>query len=404
MAHPKVSKALEEARKLVADLEAYEDNPISHQAVIKQTDRVRTALEEPIDLITRMFELLSLGGAVHIILGIRAYHAMPEDGSSITADELARITNVASTVIHRAYRVAVNHGVFTETAPDTYAHNDLSRALNPKGLGSFFMITLEFTRAWIHLPDYLKSHEPDDVFELVKSPAVYSVGKEHLGKSYYELLEIDPDVERREVWNTNMFMVDQLMPVVGMFPFASLKEEVEQDPERPFLVDIGAGRGQSCFAIRNDINGAFNAKFILQDLPGVIDNLKPEDYPGFELMTYDAFTPQPVKNAHIYFMRRFLHDFYTPVCIEFVKNTASAMGPDSRLIICDMLVPDMVEVHENMDLYWLDMALLCMTGQEKKKEAFEEIFDAAGLELVKIYPSAYGRTVMLEAKLKKSPE
>ncbi|KAK7425533.1 hypothetical protein QQZ08_007974 [Neonectria magnoliae] len=401
MVHPKVSKALVEARKLVADLESYEDNPVSHQAAIKQTERVRIALQEPIDLVTRMFEQLSLGGAFHTILGIRAYHAMPEDGGSIAADELARITNVATTVIHRIFRVAVNHGVFTETAPDIYAHNVLSRALNPKGLGSFFIITMEFTRAWIHLPEYLKSHQPDDVFNLVKSPAVYSVGKEHLGKSYYELLEIDPDLERREVWNTNMFMVDQLMPIVGMFPFASLREQVEQDPDRPFLVDIGAGRGQSCFAIRNDINGAFDAKFILQDLPGVINNMKPEDYPGFELMTYDAFTPQPVKNAHIYFMRRFLHDFYSPVCIEFVKNTASAMGPDSRVLICDMLIPDMVEVHESMDLYWLDLSLLCMTGQEKKKADFIEIFEAAGLELVNIYPSAYGRTVMLEAKLKK---
>lgn len=100
-------------------------------------------------------------------------------------------------------------------------------------------------------------------------------------------------------------------------------------------------------------------------------------------------------------MRRFLHDFYNPVCIEFVKNTASAMGPSSRLLICDMLVPDMVEPHENTDLYWLDFALLCMTGQEKKKADFIEIFEAAGLELVKIYPSTYGRTVMLEARLKK---
>ncbi|VUC26767.1 unnamed protein product [Clonostachys rosea] len=401
MTPPKVSRALEEARKLVADLEAYEDSPLNHQAVMKQTERVRTALQEPMDLITHMVEFLSFGGAVNTILGIRAYHSMPEDGSPITAEDLAKLTNVAVTVIHRTYRVAVNHGVFTETAPDTYAHNDLSRSLNPKGLGSFFMVMLEFTRAWIHLPDYLKSHQRDDIFDLIKSPAVYSVGKEELGKSYYELLEIDPDPERREVWNANMFMVDQLMPIVGMFPFSSLKNEVEREPERPFLVDIGAGRGQSCFAISKDINGAFEAKFILQDLPGVIDNLKPEEYLGMELMTYDAFTPQPVKNAHIYFMRRFLHDFYTPVCIEFVKNTALAMGPSSRLIVCDMLIPDKVEVHENMDIYWLDFALLCMSGQEKKKATFIEIFDAAGLELVKIYPSAYGATVMLEAKLRK---
>lgn len=304
MVHSKVSKALEEAKKLVASLEAYADNPASHQGVMKQVDKVRIELQEPMNVITGLFESLSLGGAFHTILGIRAYHAMPEDGSPITAEELAKITNVATTVIHRIYRVCITHGLFIETEPDTYAHNDFSRALNPLGLGSFFMITLEFTRAWIHLPEYLKSHEPDDVFDLLKSPAVYSVQKEHLGKTYYQLLDEDPDPERRAVWDANMYMVDQLMPVTGMFPFASLEEQVKKEPERPYLVDIGAGRGQSCFAIQKDINGAFDGKFILQDLPSVIKSLKQEDYPGIELMAYDAFTPQPVKSMYMAPTRR----------------------------------------------------------------------------------------------------
>ncbi|EKJ68901.1 hypothetical protein FPSE_10927 [Fusarium pseudograminearum CS3096] len=147
-----------------------------------------------------------------------------------------------------------------ETAPDTYVHNDLSRILNPRGLGSFFLIVVEFGRGFIRLADYCESHQPEDIFDLTKSPAVYSVGKEHLGKSYYELLDMDPDPERRELWNANMVAVDELMPVVGMFPFTTLKEEVEQDPDRPFLVDIGASRGQSCIAIRKDIGDAFDAK------------------------------------------------------------------------------------------------------------------------------------------------
>lgn len=296
MVHPKAEKALEEARKLVLQLESYKDDPITHQNVLKQTETVRLAIQSPMDRMTHLMEQVSFGGAFHTIIGIKAYNAMPEDGSSITAKELSRITNVATTVIERVYRVVVNHGVFVETAPDTYAHNELSRILNPRGLGSFFLIVMEFGRAFMHLPDYCKSHKPEDVFDLTKSPAVYSVGKEHLGKSYYELLEMDPDPERRELWNANMVAVDELMPVTGMFPFASLKEEVEQDPDRPFLVDIGAGRGQSCIAIRNDIGDAFNARYILQDLPGVINTMDPRDYPGFELMTYDAFTPQPVKS------------------------------------------------------------------------------------------------------------
>lgn len=50
-------------------------------------------------------------------------------------------------------------------------------------------------------------------------------------------------------------------------------------------------------------------------------------------------------------MGRLLYDFYSDVCIEFLKNAAQAMGPNSRLIICDMLVPDTVEVHGSKELY-----------------------------------------------------
>lgn len=99
-------------------------------------------------------------------------------------------------------------------------------------------------------------------------------------------------------------------------------------------------------------------------------------------------------------MRRLLHDFYNPVCIEFVKNTVSAMGPTSRLIICDMLVPEKVEVGGPMELYWLDMSLLTISGKERTLAEFNDIFEAVGLELVKIHPFGLGNTVMLETRLK----
>lgn len=76
------------------------------------------------------------------------------------------------------------------------------------------------------------------------------------------------------------------------------------------------------------------------------------------------------------------------------------MGPSSRLIVCDMLVPDMVEVGEAKELYWADFNLMCMSGKEKTLKEFNEIFDAAGLELIKIYPSGIGKTAMLETRLK----
>jgi hypothetical protein len=108
-----------------------------------------------------------------------------------------------------------------------------------------------------------------------------------------------------------------------------------------------------------------------------------------------------IQDAHIYFMRRLLHDFYPPVCIDILKSTVSAMGPDSRLIVCDMLVPEKVEPGKLKELYWLDLNLMSISGKEKTLDEFKQMFDAVGLELVKVWPSEIGATVQLETRLKR---
>lgn len=105
----------------------------------------------------------------------------------------------------------------------------------------------------------------------------------------------------------------------------------------------------------------------------------------------------------MYFLRRLLHDFYIPECTHILKNAVASMGTDSRLIICDMLVPERVEIGEAMELYWLDYSLMSMTGKEKTLQEFKDMFDEVGLELLKVYPSGIGKTVMLETKLKAAP-
>lgn len=295
MPDPSVAKALEEAKKLVAALEAYDEpNPANHLAVLAQANIVRNSLEEPFDVLTRMVENSSYATAAHTLVKLKALEALPVDGSTISATELARLTNVDLTVIQRLFRTAVVFGAATEPEADHYAHNDFSRALDPKILGCFLMVIMEFVQAWVHLPDYLANHAPGDVFDPRKSPAVFSRGKEHLGKTYYEVLDANP--EYRDIWNANMSALDKNMPILGMFPFASLRGEVEADPSRPFLVDIAGGRGHASLAILGEMGESFAGETVLQDLPVVIDTLDAAALPGVTLMKYDAGTPQPVKS------------------------------------------------------------------------------------------------------------
>jgi len=265
-------------------------------------------------------------------------------------------------------------------------------------MGAFFLVCMDFMKCWIKLPEYFKGHAPEDVYDIKKSPFAFAAGKE--GKTYYEVL--NEDEEQRHIWNSTLQSIEKNMPILGMFPFAALKEQVEKEPDRPFIVDVGGGRGQALLAIQTECPNGFGGKLILQDMPMVIDSLKPEEIPGIEATAHDIFTPQPVKNAHVYFLRRLLHDFYTPVCIDILNNIVPAMGPDSRLIICDMLVPERVEVGGPMELYWLDFSLLTISGREKTFTEFKQIFEEVGLELVEVYPSSVGKTAMLETRLKRA--
>ncbi|KAK5662736.1 hypothetical protein OQA88_6143 [Cercophora sp. LCS_1] len=389
--------ALRAAEELVAALKANQNpSPGQHLELLKLSGKVTAALEQPYDIVTKFVEYTSTTGALYTLYHLGAWDKIPV-GSIITASELASALNIDISAVQRLLRVAAVSGFFSEPEPDTYTHNELSLIFGPQALGGVFLVSSDFGKSFFSLPDYFKSHKPEDLYDLKKSPFAYALGKE--GKTYYDV--IDEDVEMRGIWNSTLAAMEKNMPIWGMFPWETLKEQVEKEPERPFVVDIGGGKGQALVKLQQEIPGAFGGKLVLQDLPSVIDTLKEDEVPGIEKMVYDAFTPQPVKNAHVYFMRRFLHDFYNDVCIQFVKNTAQAMGPDSRLIITDMLIPEKVEVGQLKDLYWLDFNLMSMSGKEKTLKEFNEIFDAAGLELVKVWPSGIGATVQIEARLKR---
>ncbi|XWW93584.1 hypothetical protein V2A60_001518 [Cordyceps javanica] len=378
------AKALDEARLLVAELESYDGTVEQHLSLLNRAHGVRAAMEGPYEIATRWLENMSCGAAMNLLIRIGAFGMIPP-GGSIAAQALASKCNVHASVITRAVRVLVANGIFLETGRDEYAHNQRSMAFDPTaGLGGFVGVCADIMHAWITMPKYCSTHEPEDLYDTRKTPFAFTAGME--GMTYYEVLDTDP--EQRGLWNLTLQNMAKNFPVVGMFPFQDLKAlEVQGSQERPYIVDVGGGRGQALLAIQEDYT------------------LQSADIPGIKPMVYDIFTPQPIhgkyleRNAHAYLMRRLLHDFHDCEAIEILRNTASAMAPDSRLLICDMLVPDKVKVDGPMTLYWLDFSLLAIGGKERSLAEFEHICGQAGLEIIQLYPSRGDNTIMLETRL-----
>ncbi|KAL9088291.1 MAG: hypothetical protein Q9165_006215 [Trypethelium subeluteriae] len=291
-----------------------------------------------------------------------------------------------------------DNGIAEEPKPDVYAHNAKSLAYLEGDSHWFFKTTLDYQEnALSKFPQYLKTHSKEDLKDLRKSPYAWAHGLE--GLTYYQVISANPD--RLEMFNRSLAQVDTELPVLGMYPFASLRAQVEAEPHRPFIVDIGGGVGHVLNSIQAaEAPAGFGASLILQDRPDVLASLAQADIPHITKMEHDFFEPQPVRNAHLYLLRRILHDFYDPVCVQLVRNVAGAMGPTSRLLIGDFVVPEKTQVGADFAVYWMDFSMMMLTGREKTAKQFEEILDAAGLELVKIWPSAVGAQCMVEAKLK----
>ena len=287
-----IKSALAQAKELVKSLETLESFSYSKDSLLKRVADIRNTLEEPYDTANRWLENMSVAAALHILIRTNAYEKIPVQGS-ISADDIASQSKVDAIIIVRAMRILIVNGIAEETEKDVYAHNELSRSFLPGNLGSMACMFVEFARAWASMPEYVKSHEPEDLYDLRKTPFAFSVG--HEGKKYYEIYDLEP--AKRSLWNVGMQKLGNHYPVTGMFPFENLEGTVRKEPERAFVVDIGGGRGQALLAIQEHCNGSFGGKLILQDLPIVLDSLAPEEIPGIEPMVHDIFTPQPVKST-----------------------------------------------------------------------------------------------------------
>ena len=299
MATPQTAAALAEAKALVAALEAHDGTPQSNTALIRRTNVIRGHLENPYDKAIGWFQSGAACAGMYIVFRLGILEKLPNPGTTpgISATTLAEQTNAHLSLITRVMRLLVLDGICVETGPDEYAHNEMSLASLQGGIAAMTTIANEFMKSWLHLPDYVRAHQPADMQDLKKSPYASVMLQE--GETYYQVLEKDP--KERDMWNHTLAGMEAGFPILGMFDFKAATEEGKKDPERPFIVDVGGGRGQALLAIKGDVGESMDGlKLVLQDLPVVLDTLKQEEVPGVELVPYDIFTPQLVKSKSMF--------------------------------------------------------------------------------------------------------
>ncbi|RJE23609.1 o-methyltransferase [Aspergillus sclerotialis] len=145
------------------------------------------------------------------------------------------------------------------------------------------------------------------------------------------------------------------------------------------VVDIGGSRGHVSLTLAENYQ---NLSFIVQDLPEVISSTaNPTQNPKIKYQAHDFFTPQPVLSANIYLLRMILHDWPTTDCVKILKNIIPAMGPHSKIIIMDTILPEpgSVPLSRERILRSRDMIMMqVFNSSERGLSEWEEVFEETG--------------------------
>ncbi|EQB48387.1 cytochrome P450 [Colletotrichum gloeosporioides Cg-14] len=167
----------------------------------------------------------------------------------------------------------------------------------------------------------------------------------------------DPDRGRRFSLGMTPF-TGSYASSLALYPFQDLQPGA-------LIVDVGGGSGH----VSSEIAKANpTLKFIVQDLEGPIllgmSTYKDSGLP-IEWQIHNAFHPQPVKGADVYFMRRVLHDHSDSIGANILKMICEAMDQRSRILIEDMIAPDL---HGEDSEWFINHADIVMMMMHNAKE------------------------------------
>ncbi|KAN0115172.1 o-methyltransferase-like protein [Hyaloscypha variabilis] len=386
---------------LLAAAKSYDVDKTDHVARVEMlgmVDALHYQLETPEEAMFRQLTNYSETSAVRTLRQMSVLQKIPREGS-IAAKELASEVGKNEEVLVRLMRILTSTGILKALGNNVFAHTALSLAyLDTPEVEFWDLCVDEIAPVAYKMPEYVATHQSDSIFNPKQSP--FSWGNNAEGTTFYEFLLSHPDRLKR--FNVAMTTQEAALPVLGMFPFTSLLE-TGGNSSRAFIVDVAGGRGQSLLQIKKEIEAAGGemgkGRVILQDRKAVLDAVPDEQLPGVEKMVIDFFTPQPVKNAKIYYLRRIMHNWQDNEARKILKNIADAMAPDSRLLIGEMVVPDIPEGVDKT-VYWMDLCMLIIGGKERSEKEFSDLLDSAGLKLIKIWRSKVGSQTVIECRLK----
>ncbi|KAM0319817.1 hypothetical protein ACHAO8_000859 [Botrytis cinerea] len=344
-------------------------------------------LETPWDSMQRIMYLqFQLTGA-QIGCDMKLFEIMAAKKEPMTVEQLAKETDSDPAFLVRLLRYLASVRMIRETGKNTFEATKVTEALAQKGykggVGHYFHSlgpTLQVT------PDYLAERKYRNITDDTCAPAQIAFKTE---TPYFYWVQEHP----RLINYFADFMVGQRGEMPTWLSKYPIEEETRDwNPKEPVFVDVGGGFGHMCLELRTEKPNVLG-RVILQELDHAIKNALPMK--DVELEVHDFFTPQTVTGAKYYYMRNILHDYSDEKCRIILKHLKDAMGPDSAILIDEMVIP---ETGAHWHATQIDLVMMtALASTERTEGEWHALLVSAGLQAKKIvkYTDSLGDSIIV---------
>ncbi|KAK3990138.1 S-adenosyl-L-methionine-dependent methyltransferase [Cladorrhinum sp. PSN332] len=289
----------------------------------------------------------------------------------ISFSELSHKTGLNEAHLARFLRMVITSYYFVEPRPGFVAHTAKSKILATDNkmrrcvwfrFAELLPTAGKFIEAVEKYPD---STDPQDTaFALA------------FGDTFWKHKEKHPDDMLRfgqfmDAW-TSGYVVDPPPSVAQAYHWETLEKG-------SLVVDIGGSLGHVSVAIAQEHPHLLFQIQDFEDLKTKSAALAKEN--GLEgrisFVPHDFFSKQPAKGAKIYFLRNILHNWSDLYCRRILKPLVEAMGPDSRIVVCDVVLPEPNTMHKTQEVLTrtMDMTMWALfNAKERSVEEWQELF------------------------------
>jgi hypothetical protein len=328
--------------------------------------------QEPVETMLRLLNGHCVEQALYVI-AVSGIADLLRDGAK-SSTELARITGLDGEALHRllttlaafdVFRID-DGGHFALTALGNTLRSDVQNSLRDRAI---FYGAPEMWATWGNLLHSVKTGK--SAFEYLHN------------ESFYQFLSSHPGVG--EPFNRYMAKISEqhIAALLKAYDFAQFRT----------LVDVGGGHGGMLAAI---LQAYPELKGALFDLPNVVEGAKALDAPGIversERIGGDMNRSVP-SGSDGYFLKWVLMDRPDEEVINVLTNCRQAMTNTAKIIAVEILLSSAAS-SSFATILDLQAMMLFGRGRLRDEQRFRELFDAAGLTLIRCVSTESPNTII----------